>query len=264
MPPTLVQGQVYTLAFEVPAVEQAWLRFNSNDPYPGGIADDNTNQDLGFKTRVTPGFEGQVLVVDDEGRAGLGGPPVAGERLRVHAEGLDGLFLVNEDDDPWAMTFSNAQTVNVGAIGVKAPGFLTMTNASQKSNVTYAQLDGGGAWTQASDRRLKEEIEPLEDLLERARPLEAVTFYYKGQDRERHPERQLGYIAQDVAEVFPQLVVDNGKHLHVKYGGFGVIAIGALQELVDAREAEIAALRRELEVLQAEIERDLEALAAGR
>ena len=94
------------------------------------------------------------------------------------------------------------------AIGVKAPGFLTMTNASQKSNVTYAQLDGGGAWTQASDRRLKEEIEPLEDLLERARPLEAVTFYYKGQDRERHPERQLGYIAQDVAEVFPQLVVD--------------------------------------------------------
>ena len=49
----------------MPAVEQAWLRFNSNDPYPGGIADDNTNQDLGFKTRVTPGFEGQVLVVDD-------------------------------------------------------------------------------------------------------------------------------------------------------------------------------------------------------
>lgn len=60
--------------------------------------------------------------------------------------------------------------------------------------------------TSSSDRRLKENIQPLENSLEKIVQLQGVQYDYKDKNKfgDRH---QIGVIAQDVEEIFPEVVV---------------------------------------------------------
>jgi hypothetical protein len=63
---------------------------------------------------------------------------------------------------------------------------------------------GGQLGTQSSSRRFKKEIQPLESASEAILALKPVTFHYKS-DKTATP--QFGLIAEEVAEVNPDLVV---------------------------------------------------------
>ena len=125
-----------------------------------------------------------------------------------------------------------------------------LTNAAQKPNATYAQLDGSGAWTQASDRRLKEDVQPLGSRLDAALAVEPVSFYYTGQNRALLPHAQLGVVAQELLPLFPELIATGGDHLRVAYSGLGVAALDALYELEAHQDAELEALRAEIDALR--------------
>ncbi len=91
-----------------------------------------------------------------------------------------------------------------------------------------------------SDGRLKTNVEPVDGALDRLLQLRGVTFEWK--DPEAHGERergaQRGFIAQDVAAVFPEWVTDGPdgyKRLHVR--GFEALAVEALRALHDRRTA---------------------------
>lgn len=89
--------------------------------------------------------------------------------------------------------------------------------------------------------------------LDDAMRLRAVEFAYRGSD-----EEQIGFIAQDVAPVFPSLV-EEGDLLTLNYSGLSVVAIAALQDLKREKDAEIRTLRERNAALEARLER-LEAL----
>lgn len=115
-------------------------------------------------------------------------------------------------------------------------GFFHITNriaAGGSPQGTEARLDSGGNWTKASDRRLKQDIQDVPDLLDKVAALEPVEFYYTNQDRKVMPHKVLGFIAQDVEEIFPQLVSGSGERdaKYLDYTGLVPALVGAIKEL---------------------------------
>lgn len=106
---------------------------------------------------------------------------------------------------------------------------------------------------QPSDERLKHNIAPLTGALDRLLRLRGVTFDWNegtglgAGSQDGASEAQIGLIAQEVEQVFPQWVRNNGdgyKHLGIR--GFEALAIESLREL----RAEIEQLRRRVRVLE--------------
>ncbi|MBL0136009.1 MAG: tail fiber domain-containing protein [Chitinophagaceae bacterium] len=96
------------------------------------------------------------------------------------------------------------------------------------ATTSFNNIDG--TLTAISDRRLKKNIESLPSLIDRLILLEPVT-YEMNDDNPAH-YRSTGFIAQQVDELFPQLVVKGSatEMLSIKYTGFHVLAIKGIQE----------------------------------
>ncbi|PWK27864.1 trimeric autotransporter adhesin [Arcicella aurantiaca] len=91
-----------------------------------------------------------------------------------------------------------------------------------------------GAWVQSSDIRLKEQIKPVESVLEKVTQLKVARYFYKTDTL--HINQQMGLIAQEVLPLFPEFVTQNGQYYGVNYGGLSVVALKAIQELRDENE----------------------------
>jgi len=137
--------------------------------------------------------------------------------------------------------------------GGSATGSLLFYTESGGSvaNINYTS----GAYSATSDRRLKENIQPMDSVLKDVMKLQASQYSYKT-DTDHKP--CIGFIAQDVEPLFPQIVtppiVDGERETNytMDYSGFGVLAIKAIQEqqvIIDSQEARIA----KLEALVAEL-----------
>lgn len=93
-----------------------------------------------------------------------------------------------------------------------------------------------GTLTQNSDRRLKERIRPIDSALEKVLKLEGKYYYWNEMKPHDTENEQIGLVAQDVAEVFPQLVTSDqtaDAYLSVNYQGFVPVLINAIQEQQD-------------------------------
>ena len=113
-----------------------------------------------------------------------------------------------------------------------------------------------GAYT-ASDRRLKKNIVAVENVLPSVLQLQPVSYQMK--DDTLLQRRELGFIAQDVEPLFPQLVNDMEQRENkpsikaINYSGFGVLAIKAIQEqqkIIDHQQLQINKLSLELQEIK--------------
>jgi hypothetical protein len=114
-----------------------------------------------------------------------------------------------------------------------------------------------------SSRRYKEDIQPMAELSERLLKLRPVTFRYKTADADGKKSIQYGLIAEEVAEVFPELVVFNqdGQPDAVRYQVLTPMLLNEVQqqqkaaasqaEKIVAQGAEISQLKQQLAVMQA-------------
>jgi hypothetical protein len=102
-----------------------------------------------------------------------------------------------------------------------------------------------------SDERLKENLETIEDPLEKIQAIRGVTFNFR-EDAKRsnlNPEqRRLGVIAQNVQQVLPEAVsaAPDG-YLAVNYDGL----VPVLIEAVKAQQRQIQSLQEEVAALKA-------------
>ena len=133
---------------------------------------------------------------------------------------------------------------------------------------------GNGAigWTANSDRRLKDHIRPLTESRGLASILKLKPVNYTWRDQRVAQAEQTGFIAQEVQEVFPDLVTQGKDNeikladgsietvkgtLGVNYTGFVVPLVKAVQELksqIDALFSSDEALREENARLKADVE----------
>ena len=131
----------------------------------------------------------------------------------------------------------------------------------------------GGGFSAPSDARLKQHIAPLTDSLNRLLALRGTTFEYLPTAPKGFytPGMQTGFIAQEVEKVFPEWVsTDASGYKLVGIKGFEALAVEALRELRQEKDAEIETLQLQLDeqreanaALEARLER-LEAALTDR
>jgi len=99
----------------------------------------------------------------------------------------------------------------------------------EAQNVTFAgNVIIQGTLTESSSIRFKENIQPLEPALAKVEQLKPVTY-----TKITSQEEEIGLIAEEVAELFPEVVTYNEEGLAqgVNYSRLTVVLIKALQEL---------------------------------
>ena len=96
------------------------------------------------------------------------------------------------------------------------------------------------AYGSPSDKRYKENIKPVTNALDKVSKLQGVTFDWKESESILDIKEDIGFIAQDVQEVLPELVRENedGK-LSLRDKGIVPILVEAIKEL----KAEIEELK---------------------
>jgi predicted ribosome quality control (RQC) complex YloA/Tae2 family protein len=112
----------------------------------------------------------------------------------------------------------------------------------------------GQLGTMSSSRRFKTEINPMDKASEAIFELKPVTFHYKS-DKKNTP--QFGLVAEEVAEVNPDLVVhdQNGEIYTVRYEQLNAML---LNEFLTEHKAFVQEQRK-----AQELEQRIEKLAAG-
>jgi hypothetical protein len=122
----------------------------------------------------------------------------------------------------------------------------TITSAATISAANYS----------CSDVRFKKSIEPISNSLEKICSLTGVTYQWKKDEfMNRHfdDRRQIGFIAQEVEKVFPELVyTDKEGYKSVSYDKFTAIIVEALKEQKKNSDEKIASLDKEVSQLKAE------------
>ncbi len=111
---------------------------------------------------------------------------------------------------------------------------------------------GGGSWGSPSDRKLKKNIQPLGNALNRLLELRGVSFEYIETSSPLMPSgKHTGFVAQDVEKVFPEWVSDSsGGYKAVTVSGFEALTVESLRQLRQEKDAEIAALQQRIEKLE--------------
>lgn len=101
----------------------------------------------------------------------------------------------------------------------------------------------------SSDARLKKNVSPIEGALAKALSLRGVRFDFRADEfPERHlpATRQMGFIAQEVEKIAPEVVATDAKgYKTLAYGNMTALLVEALREehaRVEALEARLAAL----------------------
>ena len=113
-----------------------------------------------------------------------------------------------------------------GRIGFITDHFSLSNDLSVTGNILAS-----GTITASSDRRLKKNIRPIEDALEKLDAITGVKYFWI-EPKLHNDGEQIGVIAQDVEKVFPQAVVTSSSGLKsVSYMGLVAPVIQAIKEL---------------------------------
>jgi uncharacterized protein (UPF0218 family) len=116
-------------------------------------------------------------------------------------------------------------------------------NATATSRVKFMKLDQNPgtltvkgdvvAYGSPSDKRLKENIKPIESALDKVMKLQGVTFDWKQkEDVILDIKEDIGFIAQDVQKVVPELIRENSNGLlSMRHQGMAPILLEAIKEL---------------------------------
>ena len=131
-------------------------------------------------------------------------------------------------------------------------------------DLRFQVYSDGDAWlsgtlTEASDKRLKKNIVPLSSSLAGILALNGYNYDWK--NPLSSTDLQTGVIAQEVLEVFPELVVTDKEYYSVNYTGLIPHLIEGTktqQALIDEQQKEIEEMKSEIEALRNLLEQVLE------
>ena len=237
-----------------------------------------TRMYLGTSNLYTTGITNDALVINENGRLGIGTiTPQA--QLHLHAGGDTGnlrisgagdgntfalielrsaskIWQVGHKDPTNDLWFSYNDGVSWGTppmvitgstkrvgIGTTSPSVgLEITEDSPKKPT-------GGPWVGSSDIRLKQNVAPLTGALERILQLRGVTFQWK--DPEKYaPGRQMGFIGQQIEAVIPEWVkTGEDGYKYTFLGRFEALTVEAVREL----KAENDVLKKRVDILEEEL-----------
>ena len=178
-----------------------------------------------------------ILTVGDSANES---PPVPGD-LRIYDTGNNALQILGDGAN--SFLFDLLGTSSVGLITLK--DFRLTVNNSLGVGTAASSTDGEIRATDnitayySSDRRLKENIEPIENAVEKVKAISGVRFdwtedYIKergGEDEYFLRKKDVGVIAQEIQEVLPEVVAKReDTTLAVRYEKIVPLLIQAIKE----------------------------------
>lgn len=141
-------------------------------------------------------------------------------------------------------------TIKVG-IGTNSPAYLLHVNG-------VAAKPGGGSWAVASDRRLKQEVEPYNEGLSQILQIKPVWFRYNGMAGLPTDRKYVGVVAQEMQKIAPYTVGEfpyadsagrSEKYLDYDANAVMYMLVNAVKELhmrSQEKDAQIQELQHEL------------------
>jgi hypothetical protein len=119
---------------------------------------------------------------------------------------------------------------------------------------------GGGSWTAASDRRLKQDITPYSDGLEQLLSINPVKYRYNEKAGTDTKKEYIGVIAQELKEVAPYMVgtfeLDSTEYYDVDNSAMMYMLINAVKELnekLDGKDERLDEQQKLIEQLQKDL-----------
>jgi hypothetical protein len=120
-------------------------------------------------------------------------------------------------------------------------------NVSSLNFFVNGTAGGNFAWVNISDRKFKTNIQPISNPLEKIMQLNGVNFNWI--NKSWGEKTQLGFIAQDVEKVLPEVVVKNGDNYGMQYAPITALLVEGMkaqQKKIDQLEKEINELKEML------------------
>ncbi len=106
--------------------------------------------------------------------------------------------------------------------------------------------EADGSYSTSSDVRLKHDINPIKNVLDKILVLSPSEYYYKR--NKDNNKKSVGFIAQDLLRVFPELVSGEDENFYaINYAGMSTFLVKAVQEqqeIIEAQKIEIDELRK--------------------
>ena len=133
-------------------------------------------------------------------------------------------------------TGTNPLVIKDGRVGLgdrnPATNMLEVNGNASKSTA--------GDWLANSDARLKKNIEPISGALNKLQQLQGITYQWNDEKTgiKRPLEAQMGFTAQNIQQVFPELVSKDAQgYLQTGYGTYDALYVEAIKELLKKVEA---------------------------
>lgn len=206
------------------------------------------NQFTGATADILIQTENGSLRLEDDGKFGIRietpSHDVHIQQSSITTTGTGGMmFQSNASTDGWKILYTENHFSFIDRVG------------GDNTRRAYVE-DDTGDWVQPSDKNLKTSIKKIEHILPKVNLLEPVSYRYKSKNN--NSTRTLGFLAQDVEKVLPELVHygENGE-LGLAYGEFAVIAIRAIQEqqiILEQQEQKKRQQQDEINYLQSTVE----------
>jgi uncharacterized coiled-coil protein SlyX len=206
------------------------------------------------KNNTANGF---AALINNTGSNNIGLGAFAGNSLTTGSNNID---IGN------AGAAGQANTIRIGTTGIQTATFIAGINGVNEGGMISAVTinSNGQLGTQpvlVSSRRFKKEIKPMNQTSEAILALKPVTFQYKG-DNKGTP--QFGLIAEEVAQVNPDLVVrdDKGEIYTVRYEAVNAMLLNEfLKEHQTVQELKSVAAKQDATI--AKQQKQIEALTTG-
>ncbi|MEK8021480.1 MAG: tail fiber domain-containing protein [Candidatus Parabeggiatoa sp.] len=195
----------------------------------------NNNND--GKSYITFGdeYNGRTMSVFNNGTVAIGTTTPANWKTKLTIDGKNyhALRVINDNDHDWGYnTIFEVTRELTKAIAVVLPGTTT------DRFVVYGNGDvHGRKFIPESDVRLKKDIEPIDNSLEKVLNLKGVTFRFK-EDSDKNKPKEMGFIAQEVEKVIPEVVTTNHEgYKGVDYSKITAVLVEAVKELKAQNDA---------------------------
>lgn len=158
-------------------------------------------------------FGSYALFQDSVGTTKINASNSAGSQLSLAINDVD-KFLITQDGD---MVLTPSTSVAIRGevnIGTKLAGHkLTINNTAGTALVVNGVAINTGGWATTSDRRVKKEIRPFNEGLQKLLLFDPVVYKFNGKGGTINNDKDyIGLIAQDVEKVMPELIMSQ----HIK------------------------------------------------
>jgi len=180
-------------------------------------------------------------VAGTTGNVGIGTEPTTTDKLYVNGHSvLKGGTVCTAGYAPFNIALEWTASGNYPVIFAGSNNVLYIGKPSYWCNHVYATSIDYGTLYQGSDKRLKENIKGVNSILPQIKKINSYTYnyndiYLKGfnaTDKAKEKKTRYGFIAQELKDIFPELVItdDSTGYLKVDYVSMIPIIVEAMKE----------------------------------